>query len=268
MYLPGTIYERIGDLRTSRGWSQKKLSDITGIVSSQISRIETGAIEHISSDILIKLAKAFGVSVDYILGLTTISTPKSYDISELGLSDGAVKGLVMGTIDVQMLNRLMEHKTFSYLLHLIKAYFDNSILATNMERNAIIDMATATIGDYIKDNPEQKKEAQAGAKFLRSHKLADHEAEIAKINSTFMTILRDIKRDMEDGYVPGTPATAEFLQTMREEIQAARQEQKPITAEAVVAAIMSRVGQAVQLNEKSAGLFQQFAIGLLTKPSK
>ena len=89
MYLPGTIYERIGDLRTSRGWSQKKLSEITGIVTSQISRIETGVIENISSDILIKLARAFGVSADYILGLTTISTPKSYDISELGLSDGA-----------------------------------------------------------------------------------------------------------------------------------------------------------------------------------
>jgi transcriptional regulator with XRE-family HTH domain len=148
MYLPGTIYERIGDLRTSRGWSQKKLSDITRITASQISRIETGVIENISSDILFKLAKAFGVSVDYILGITTVSTPKSYDISELGLSDGAVKGLVTGTIDVQMLNRLMEHKAFPYLLHLIKTYFDNSILTANMERNAIIDMATATIGDF------------------------------------------------------------------------------------------------------------------------
>ena len=265
MYLPGTIYERIGDLRTSRGLSQKKLSDITGIVPSQLSRIETGAIEHISSDILIKLAKAFGVSVDYILGLTTVSTSKSYDISELGLSDGAVKGLVMGTVDVQMLNRLMEHKTFPFLLHLIKAYFDNSILAVNMERNAVIDMATATIGDYIKDNPEQKKEAQAGAKFLRSHKLADHEAEIAKINSTFQAILRDIKKNMEDGNVPETPATAEFLQTMREEIQTARQEQKPVTAEDVVAAMTRRVGQAVQLDEKSAELFQQLALGLLSK---
>ena len=268
MYLPGTINERIGDLRTCRGLSQKKLADITGIVPSQLSRIETGAIENISSDILIKLAKVFGVSVDYILGLTTVSTPKSYDISELGLSDGAVKGLVMGTIDVQMLNRLMEHKTFPYLLHLIKAYFDNSILAANMERNAIIDMATATIGDYIKDNPEHKKESQAGAKFLRSHKLADHEAEIAKINSTFMAILRDIKKDMEDGNVPGAPAATEFLQAMREEIQAARQEQKPVTAEDVVKAMMSRVGQAVQLDEKSAELFGQLARSLLTKTNE
>ena len=73
-------------------------------MASQISRIETGVIENISIDILIELAKAFGVSVDYILGITTVSTPKSYDISELGLSAGAVKGLVTGTINVQMLS--------------------------------------------------------------------------------------------------------------------------------------------------------------------
>ena len=77
-YLPGTIHERIGDLRTSRGWSQKKLSEISGIVTSQLSRIESGYIENISSDILIKLANAFGVSSDYILGLTTIKE-RQYD---------------------------------------------------------------------------------------------------------------------------------------------------------------------------------------------
>ena len=259
MYLPGTIYERIGDLRSSKGWSQKKLAEITGIVTSQLSRIENGNIEHISSDILIKLAKAFGVSTDYILGLTTISTPKSYDISELGLSEGAVKGLVTSTIDVQMLNRLMEHKTFSYLLYLIKTYFDNSILAGNMERNAVIDMATAAIGDFAKDNPEHKTKAQADTKYLRSQKLTDHEAEITKINGTFLAIIRDIKKDIEDGKVPEQAATAEFLQAMREQIQAARQEQKPIDAEDITAAVMNMVGQTVALDEKSAELFGQLA---------
>ena len=75
---PGTIHERIRDLRTSRSWSQKKLSEISGVVTSQLSRIESGYIENISSDILIKLSNAFGVSSDYILGLTTIKE-RQYD---------------------------------------------------------------------------------------------------------------------------------------------------------------------------------------------
>lgn len=268
MYLPGTIHERIGDLRTSRGWSQKKLSDITEITASQISRIETGAIENISSDILIKLAKAFGVSVDYILGITTVSTPKSYDISELGLSDGAVKGLITGTIDVQMLNRLMEHKTFPYLLYLIKTYFDNTISAGIMERNAVIDMATVAIGDFVKDNPEHKAKAQADTKYLRSQKLTDHEAETMKINSAFMAILRDIKKDVEDGKAQGAPVTAELLQTIREQIQAARQEQKSIGVSDIVTAVMNIVGQTIQLDEKSAELFKQLTRQVLMNPEE
>ena len=66
----------------------------------------------VSSDILIGVAKEFKVSTDYILGLSTVSVRKSYDISELGLSEGAVRGLVTGAVDVQILNRLLEHRNF------------------------------------------------------------------------------------------------------------------------------------------------------------
>jgi len=264
MYLPGTIHERIGDLRSNHKLSQKKLADMIGIAPSQLSRIENGETQSVSSDVLIKLAKAFGVSTDYILGLTTISTPKSREISELGLSEGAVTGLVNGAIDVQMLNRLMEHKTFPYLLHLIKTYFDNSITAGIMARNAIIDMATATLGDFMKDNPEHKAEVQADTRRLRSEKLTDYEAEIIKINSTFTAILKDIKKDMEDGKAPEVSATAEFYQKMREQIQSARQEQKPVGAEDVITAMIGMVGQTVMLDEKGLDIFKYLAKHMLT----
>lgn len=264
MYLPGTVGERIGDLRSNdkRKLSQKKLAEMIGVVPSQLSRIERGEI-HISSDILVKLSNAFGVSTDYILGLTTVSTRKSYEISELGLSEGAVKGLVTGAIDVQMLNRLMEHKAFPYLLYLIKTYFDDSLVPGNMERNALIDMATATLGDFIKANPEHKAEAQGDARYLRSGKLGDHEAEIEKIKSTFMAILKDIKKDMEDGITPETPATIGFMRQIQEQLQAERQEQKHVTAEDVAAVMTNIVGQAVPMDEKSAELFKQLAERML-----
>jgi ABC-type glycerol-3-phosphate transport system substrate-binding protein len=134
-----------------------------------------------------------------------------------------------------------------------------------MERNAVIDMATATLGDFAKDNPEHKKEAKADAKFLRSQKLADGEAEMTKIGSTFTAILKDIKKDLEDGKATEQPATAEFLQAMREQMQAARLEQKPVEVEDVIKAMMGMVGQAVELDEKSAELFGQLARELMSK---
>ena len=57
MYLPGEIHERIKDLRLNKGLSQKDLCNITGIVPSQLSRIENGKIDDISNDTLIKLSK-------------------------------------------------------------------------------------------------------------------------------------------------------------------------------------------------------------------
>lgn len=95
MYLPGTVNERIGDLRTSRGLQQKELAEMIGVSASQLSRIENGETTNINSETIAKLARALNVSTDYILGLTTISVPKSYDISELGLSEGTVKNLLM-----------------------------------------------------------------------------------------------------------------------------------------------------------------------------
>ena len=263
MYLPGTINERIGDLRTSKGFSQKKLAEMIEVAPSQLSRIESGETRHISSDILIKLAKAFGVSADYILGLTKISAPKSYEISELGLSEGAVKAMVTGKIDVQILNQLIEHKTFPYLLYLIKAYFDDSMSVGIMARNDVINMATAAIGDFVKEHPKHKTEAQGDLRYLRSEKLGDHEAEREKVKATFMAILNDIKKSIEDGNEPKVPATSEFLRQMWEQVQVAQQGRKAVTVDDITAAMMSMIGQIVALDEKGRELFRQLAEHLL-----
>jgi len=265
MYLPGTVNERICDLRTEKKLSQKELSEIIGVAPSQISRIENGEIQKISGDVLVKLAKLFGVSTDYILGLTAISTPKSYDISELGLSEGAVKALVTGTVDVQIVNRLIAHKTFPYLIHLINTFFSNNTNDGIMARNEIINMATATLGDFAKANPEHRAEVQGDARFLKSHKMSTNEADTEKIKSTFIAILKDIKKELESGDTPANPATAEILQQMREQMQAAAKSPQMIEADDVAAMVMNMVGQATQLDDKSAGLFEQLVKHIFTE---
>ena len=78
------------------------------------------------SDILMGVEQEFKVSTDYILDMPTVSVCKSYDISELGLSDGVVRGLVTGAVDVQILNRLLEHRNFPKLIDLIRIYFQDT----------------------------------------------------------------------------------------------------------------------------------------------
>ena len=56
-----TINERITDLRTMSGLSQKELADRIDVPTSTLCRIEQGKIANVSNDVLIKLANFFNV---------------------------------------------------------------------------------------------------------------------------------------------------------------------------------------------------------------
>ena len=255
--LEGHPGDRIGDLRTNLGMTKKELSRKTGIDASQITRIENGTLKTISSDYLIKLAKELKTSTDYILGLTPVSVPKSYDISELGLSNEAVKGLVTGTVDVEILNRLLEHKSFPRLIHLIRVYFQDTAARGIMARNQLIEMATASLSDLMKEHPEHRAEAKQDLQFLNAQKLGEHEAELEKIKNVFLAILRDIKKDIDSGEQPGEVATAAMLQTMRATL--AEQQQEPVTMDDVAGMVAGQLGQFVPMDEETAEQFRQLA---------
>ena len=61
------IGKRIRSLRERRDWTQKKLSEKTGINQSVFNRIESGE-RKVRSDELTKIAEALDIKVDYLLG--------------------------------------------------------------------------------------------------------------------------------------------------------------------------------------------------------
>lgn len=60
---------RIKDLREDHDFTQTQVAEAIGITQRKYSYIETGT-QQLTSDILIKLAKFYGVSTDYILRLS------------------------------------------------------------------------------------------------------------------------------------------------------------------------------------------------------
>lgn len=66
-----TIGDRIKQLRDEAGLSQMELSEKIGLSQSAIARYELNKTEPKASDI-IKLSEFFGVSADYLLGLSDI----------------------------------------------------------------------------------------------------------------------------------------------------------------------------------------------------
>ena len=67
-------YPRLKDLREDRDLSQQQVADFLGMKQPQYSRYERG-LRDVPTDVLIRLARHYNVSTDYILGLTNNSKP-------------------------------------------------------------------------------------------------------------------------------------------------------------------------------------------------
>ena len=62
------MYPRLAELREDHDLSQAKMAKILRVSQATYSRYETGRLD-IPSQTLIALARYYGVSVDYLLGL-------------------------------------------------------------------------------------------------------------------------------------------------------------------------------------------------------
>lgn len=69
-----THYQRIRNLREDSDLKQRELAEILGCSQRVYSNYERGDLD-IPTEVLIKLAQHYGVSVDYILGLTDNKIP-------------------------------------------------------------------------------------------------------------------------------------------------------------------------------------------------
>lgn len=67
-------YGRIRDLRNDRGLTQQELADYLHISQNTYCQYEIGT-SRFPLDVVIKLAEYYNVSLDYLVGLTDVSTP-------------------------------------------------------------------------------------------------------------------------------------------------------------------------------------------------
>ena len=259
-----TTAYRVRLLRQDRGWSQKELADKIFVAHSQISRLESGETTNIGSALLVSLAKVFHVSTDYLLCLTPISVPKSYDISQLGLSEEVIRRLILKTIDPDVLNRLLEHDQFPKLCALMKNYFSNTVANGIMAKNQIIDLATDPLAELMSADPSKRTEMIKDLSFLNSSKIQSNEADIEKIKNILMKIIRDVKENMAEEQPSGAVATAEAVKGIRAALP--DKPQSELTADDVSTAITAYIGTMITMDENTSELFQQLAKQVLELP--
>ena len=92
-YLPAPSNIRLADLMKEHNISQPELAKELGCSKSTINRFISGAKGTLTHEQVLKIARLFNVSTDFLLGETNIPDRKNYDIAELGLSVEAAKDI-------------------------------------------------------------------------------------------------------------------------------------------------------------------------------
>lgn len=65
-----TMQEKLKDLRVERKLTLRQLSEATGISSASLGNYESDGLIDLKASSVVILAKFYGVSADYLLGLT------------------------------------------------------------------------------------------------------------------------------------------------------------------------------------------------------
>ena len=262
-----TINERITDLRTMTGLSQKELADRIDVPTSTLCRIEQGKIANVSNDVLIKLANFFNVSTDYLLGLTNVKFKKNVELSELGLSNKALFALLSGSVNGALLSRIIEHPHFVTLLDTADAYFKDAHKSGIQSRNDVINLATASLKDFMKEHPENRMEISHDIRQLNAEKIGGDEADLSKLRNIFMSILKDIKADYDN--VPQNIGSTEFqemlsaIKTQSDDIQA----KHPVTETDIANITASLLSGVDALDETETKMFYELSKHLLERMS-
>lgn len=199
VFLPGGIKERLEDLRNRRKLTLKELSEKSGVDYSTLSRIENGNVKKVGDDVLLKLARFFGVSTDFLLGITNVPDKKNYTIEELGLTPDAARNLYTGAVDSCVINLLLAHPDFGTLTNRIADYLDDTMAAGIAAQNQFYDSVSDLMTKIGKEDKTRRQAAITQAKEARSLRRKLYADELAQIESLFKGILSSIKKSAPTG---------------------------------------------------------------------
>lgn len=138
-----TFGEKIKDLRTSPNKrSLEEVASATGISSSTLSSYENmDSAESITVEPLLKLAKYYGVTADYLLGMTDNKEQHIQPVDELGLDDTTVDILHDRKYNNRLIAEIIKHPDFANFISDMEIYIDNLAAMQIRNMNKYIEQA-------------------------------------------------------------------------------------------------------------------------------
>ena len=131
-----TLGERLKDLRVERHLKLETLAEQTGLSKSALSKYESDDVTDLSIYAVTTLAEFYGVTTDYLLGVTENKKRPDAVLSDLHLSDGAVDVLRNGKFNHRLLCELIVHENFQRFMTDLEIYVDGYVSANIQNLNA------------------------------------------------------------------------------------------------------------------------------------
>ena len=176
-------------------------------------------MKKVGDDVLLKLARFFGVSTDFLLGITNVPDKKNYTIEELGLTPEAARNLYTGAIENRVINLLLVHPDFATLTNRIADYLDDRMAAGIAAQNQLYDSVSELMMRIGKEEKALRQAATTQAKEAKALRRKLYADQLAQIDALFKSILSSLKKEHPTGKPEAAKAmTKDAFDKMRSEL--------------------------------------------------
>lgn len=230
-YLPGSIRDRIQDLMKEHKVTQAELAVKIGMTESSLSRFISGKTDKLGDESIIRIARVFNVSTDFLLGETNIPDRINYDISELGLSAQAARNLYAHKVNPQVVNALLENPEFAKTTNLISAYLDDELAKGFAAQNQLYAM----VAGMLRSQPDAVED-------LKNLQKPVYQADLTAIEKAFMKAVQGVKAEFGNDLTATCELTAQAMKNIYAELTKGQKKLSPkITADQVGDAVARSV---------------------------
>ena len=220
MAIGASIGARLEHLRARKGVPDAELAKVFGINRSTMGRILKGETEKVSSQMIIDAAQYFGVSTDFLLGLTDMPDPMNHPVESFGLTEGAAKAILSEDVNIDMLNRLLENLRFCQLTQTMAYALEPDQTAGVLSYDNILAHGESLFLEYMAPSVKIKRELKKDSQKIAAKVIDPNTVGNGQMLEEFRAVIQQIRKDMKMEKPVSVPVTREFLKEMDKEILA------------------------------------------------
>ena len=218
MAIGASIGERLAHLINRKGISDSDLAKVLHINRSTLSRIINGGTEKVSAQLIVDAAQHFGVSTDFLLGLTDMPDPMNHPVESFGLTEAAAKAILSEDVHIEMLNRLLENQRFCQLTHTMHYALEPDQTAGVMTSNNILAYSESLFLECMTPSLKAKKEMKKDSRRIAAEIIDPNTVGNQRMLEEFRMIIQQIRKELKMKKPPSVPVTREFLKEMDKEL--------------------------------------------------